>query len=72
MRFIKIRGIVKVEVLILIATIEKVEILEEAQVISSMILQSDLAEEYRSCLYTLQKDRKAQKLIAEFQIMKEK
>ncbi|MCC3357593.1 YlbF family regulator [Bacillus sp. REN16] len=56
----------------MIATIEKVEILEEAQSLSSMILQSELAEEYRSCLYTLQNDREAQKLISDFQIMKEK
>ncbi len=57
---------------ILIATTERVEILDEARNLSLMILQSELAEEYRSCLYTLQKDREAQKLIAEFQVMKEK
>ncbi len=72
MRFANIRGIVNVEVLILIATIEKVEILDEALSLSSMILHSELAEEYRSCLYTLQNDREAQKLINDFQIMKEK
>ncbi|MFS0823732.1 YlbF family regulator [Bacillus sp. 1P02SD] len=56
----------------MIATIEKIEILDEAQEISSMILHSELAEEYRSCLYNLQQDREAQKLIADFQRMKEK
>ncbi|WP_453997164.1 YlbF family regulator [Bacillus nitroreducens] len=56
----------------MIATTERVEILDEARNLSLMILQSELAEEYRSCLYTLQKDREAQKLIAEFQVMKEK
>ncbi|MDR4886619.1 YlbF family regulator [Fredinandcohnia sp. QZ13] len=56
----------------MIATIEKIEILDEAQEISSMILHSELAEEYRSCIYMLQQDREAQKLIADFQRMKEK
>ncbi|RFB19179.1 YlbF family regulator [Bacillus sp. HNG] len=56
----------------MIATIEKIEILDEAQEISLMILHSELAEEYRSCLYMLQQDREAQKLIADFQRMKEK
>ncbi len=72
MRFGKNRGIVNVEVFILIATIERVEILDKAQSLSSMILHSEIAEEYRSCLYTLQNDKEAQKLIAEFQILKEK
>ncbi|WP_449539897.1 YlbF family regulator [Ferdinandcohnia sp. Marseille-Q9671] len=56
----------------MIATIERVQILEEAEQISSMILQSELAEEYRSCLYKVQRDREAQRLIADFQKMKEK
>lgn len=72
MRFVKNHGIVIMEVFFLIATIERVEILEDAESLASMILQSELAEEYRSCLYTLQKDKEAQKLIAEFQNMKEK
>lgn len=72
MRFVKNHGIVIMEVFFLIATLERVEILEEAESLASMILQSELAEEYRSCLYTLQKDKEAQKLIAEFQNMKEK
>ncbi|MFT4416099.1 YlbF family regulator [Fredinandcohnia humi] len=56
----------------MIATIEKVLILEEAEQIASMIIHSDLADEYRSCLYTLQHDMEAQKLITDFQKMKEK
>jgi cell fate (sporulation/competence/biofilm development) regulator YlbF (YheA/YmcA/DUF963 family) len=70
--FAKNRGIVNVEVFFLIATIERVQILEEAEQISSMILQSELAEEYRSCLYKVQRDREAQRLISDFQKMKEK
>ncbi|MFS0861363.1 YlbF family regulator [Fredinandcohnia sp. 179-A 10B2 NHS] len=56
----------------MIATIERVFILEEAENIASMILQSELADEYRSCLYKLQKDREAQRLINDFQKMKDK
>ncbi|MCH1623903.1 YlbF family regulator [Fredinandcohnia quinoae] len=53
-------------------TIEKIEIIEDAEQIASMILHSDLVQDYRDCLYRLQNDEEAQKLIANFLKMKDR
>lgn len=56
----------------LATTIEKIEMIEAAEQVATMILHSDLAQDYRDCLYRLQKDEDAQKLIANFLKMKDK
>ncbi|MTH52607.1 YlbF family regulator [Bacillus mangrovi] len=56
-----------VEVLSLVyATMESVQILDQADQISDMILQSDLAEEYRQRLNELKTDRDAQEIVGRF------
>jgi cell fate (sporulation/competence/biofilm development) regulator YlbF (YheA/YmcA/DUF963 family) len=60
------------EVSALLATLERVEILNQAESLAKMILQSDVAEQYRQCFYKLKQDQEAQKLITEFVKMKER
>lgn len=48
------------------ATMESVQILDQADQISDMILQSDLAEEYRQRLNELKTDRDAQEIVGRF------
>jgi cell fate (sporulation/competence/biofilm development) regulator YlbF (YheA/YmcA/DUF963 family) len=48
-----------------------VELLDESDHVANMVLQSDVAENYRQCLYRLNKDSHAQALIAEFVKIKE-
>jgi cell fate (sporulation/competence/biofilm development) regulator YlbF (YheA/YmcA/DUF963 family) len=55
----------------LLATIERLEIQESAENLASQILQSDVAEEYRRCLYKLQSDKDTQRKVLEFNKMKE-
>ncbi|MBS2968849.1 YlbF family regulator [Metabacillus sp. KIGAM252] len=56
-----------VEVLSLVyATMESVQILEQADQISEMILKSDLAEAYRMRLEDLKKDQTAQEIVSRF------
>jgi cell fate (sporulation/competence/biofilm development) regulator YlbF (YheA/YmcA/DUF963 family) len=56
----------------MLATLERIEILEKAEELASMILHSDIADDYRKCLYTLQNDPVAQNLISEFTRCKER
>ncbi|MDF0725307.1 YlbF family regulator [Cytobacillus sp. S13-E01] len=56
----------------MLATLERVEILGKTEDLANMILQSDIADDYRRCLYKLGKDQTAQQLISKFVIMKEK
>ncbi|MGD6816300.1 YlbF family regulator [Metabacillus sp. 84] len=56
-----------VEVLSLVyATMESVQILDQADQISDMILQSELAETYRACLNDLKNDQPAQEIVSRF------
>jgi cell fate (sporulation/competence/biofilm development) regulator YlbF (YheA/YmcA/DUF963 family) len=55
----------------LLATIERLEIQESAEILAAQILQSDVAEEYRRCLYKLQSDKDTQHKVREFNKMKE-
>ena len=48
------------------ATIESVELQEEANQLAAMILQSEEAEHYRNCFKRLQQDEEAQQIIAHF------
>lgn len=54
----------------LAVTSERVEILEEAEQLVSMILQSDVAEHYRECLYSVKSSLSTQRKIKGFVDMK--
>ncbi|MBE4908849.1 YlbF family regulator [Bacillus luteolus] len=56
----------------MLATLERIEILEKAEELANMILHSDIADNYRECLYTLNTDPVAQKMISEFVVCKER
>lgn len=53
------------------ATIERVEIVDEAEKLAKMIIQSELAEEYRHCVYKLRNDQEAQNIIKNFVKLKD-
>ncbi len=55
----------------MLATLEGIELLEHAEHLAKMILESDIAEEYRRCLYKLQNNREAQRKINRFVSLKE-
>ncbi|MGD6803553.1 YlbF family regulator [Rossellomorea vietnamensis] len=55
----------------MLATLERLEIQESAEELAAQILQSDIAEEYRRCLYMLKSDKGTQLKIQEFSKMKE-
>ncbi|ADE71313.1 MULTISPECIES: YlbF family regulator [Priestia] len=55
----------------MLTTMRTVELLDESDHVANMVLQSDVAENYRQCLYRLNKDSHAQALIAEFVKIKE-
>ncbi len=56
----------------MIATFESVLILDQAEALARMVIQSEIAERYRQCLYTLQHDAVAQELIRKFTAMKDR
>ncbi len=56
----------------MLVTSETVQLLDGAEHIGKMILQSDVVEHYRQCLYTFRQDQEAQALVAEFVKMKER
>lgn len=51
-------------------TSERVELLEEAEQFVSMILESDVAEHYRQCLYRVKNNAETQRKVKEFVDMK--
>ncbi|WP_394532328.1 YlbF family regulator [Priestia aryabhattai] len=55
----------------MLTTMRTVELLDESDHVANMVLQSDVAENYRQCLYRLNKDLHAQALIAQFVKIKE-
>lgn len=55
----------------MLTTMRTVELLDESDHVANIVLQSDVAENYRQCLYRLNKDSHAQALIAEFVKIKE-
>ncbi|MBP2240005.1 cell fate (sporulation/competence/biofilm development) regulator YlbF (YheA/YmcA/DUF963 family) [Cytobacillus eiseniae] len=55
----------------MLATIEGIEILDRADQLANMIIDSEEAEYYRQCLYRLKKSKKTQKKIHEFVKMKD-
>ena len=56
----------------MIATLERVEILQKAEELALMISQSEIGENYFVCLYKLQNDAVAQEKIQSFVSMKER
>lgn len=56
----------------MITTLEHINILEKADALSQMILESNIAEDYFRCLYKVQNDEQAQQLIKRFLVNKEK
>lgn len=54
----------------MLATIERVELLEYAEDLAKKILESDLAEHYRICLYKLHSSDEAQRKIRHFVSLK--
>lgn len=56
----------------IIATLESVQVLDETDQLSRMIIQSELAQTYRQSLDALQRDKEAQALIEKFVSIKEK
>jgi cell fate (sporulation/competence/biofilm development) regulator YlbF (YheA/YmcA/DUF963 family) len=57
---------------VMIATLERLELMNQAEELAKMILQSELAEEYRRCYYKLKQDKEAQAMIQRFVKLKEK
>jgi cell fate (sporulation/competence/biofilm development) regulator YlbF (YheA/YmcA/DUF963 family) len=57
---------------VMIATLERLEILNKAELLGKMIVKSELAEQYRFCLQRLKNDRVAQEIIARFTKAKER
>jgi cell fate (sporulation/competence/biofilm development) regulator YlbF (YheA/YmcA/DUF963 family) len=55
----------------MLATFERMLILDEADSIAKMILESDVAEQYRFCLYKVKSNKDTQQKIHEFARMKE-
>ncbi|WP_394232637.1 YlbF family regulator [Niallia oryzisoli] len=55
----------------MLATMERVMILENAEVIAKMILQSEIADHYRTCLDNIKNNQETQRKIREFVKMKE-
>jgi cell fate (sporulation/competence/biofilm development) regulator YlbF (YheA/YmcA/DUF963 family) len=54
-----------------LATLERIELLEYAEELAQMVLESDVAEQYRISLYKLQTSREAQNKIKRFANLKE-
>jgi len=54
-----------------LATLERVELLEQAEQLAKMVLESEIAEQYQICLYKLQSNRESQRKIKRFVSLKE-
>jgi cell fate (sporulation/competence/biofilm development) regulator YlbF (YheA/YmcA/DUF963 family) len=54
-----------------LATLERIELLEKAELLAKMILESDIAEQYQICLYNLQHNKETQRKINRFVNLKE-
>ncbi len=55
----------------MLATLERIELLEHAEQIAKMVLESDLAEHYQICLYKMQNNQETQRKINRFASLKE-
>jgi len=57
---------------VIVATLERLEVLNKAEWLGRMIVESEVAEHYRHCFKRLKEDERAQKLIAQFIKAKER
>jgi cell fate (sporulation/competence/biofilm development) regulator YlbF (YheA/YmcA/DUF963 family) len=55
-----------------LATIERIELLEKAEELGQMVLDSDIAENYRQCLYRVKSSKETQAKVQAFVKMKER
>jgi len=55
----------------MLATLERLELLESAEQVANMILESDIVEQYQICLYKLSQNKEAQRKIKRFVSIKE-
>ncbi|GHI01275.1 YlbF family regulator [Neobacillus kokaensis] len=55
----------------MLATLERVQLLEYAEDLAKMVLESDVAEQYQVCLYKMQKNPETQKKIQRFVRLKD-
>ncbi|CEG26703.1 YlbF family regulator [Bacillus sp. B-jedd] len=55
----------------MLATIERVELLENAEQLGKMVLESEVAEHYRACLYKLRTSKETQRKISRFVKLKD-
>ncbi|WP_462409162.1 YlbF/YmcA family competence regulator [Neobacillus sp. Marseille-QA0830] len=55
----------------MLATLERIRLLENAEELAKMILESDLAEQYRTCIYRMQNNPESQRKINQFVKMKD-
>jgi cell fate (sporulation/competence/biofilm development) regulator YlbF (YheA/YmcA/DUF963 family) len=58
--------------LLIVATLERLTILDAAEDLAKMIVQSELADEYRRCLDKLKNDSSAQEIISRFVQLRER
>ncbi|TGB00186.1 YlbF family regulator [Sporolactobacillus shoreae] len=56
----------------MIATMERVSLLDETDQLASMVLHSELYEKYKSCQAAVSRDKEAQSLIRQFKVIREK
>lgn len=56
----------------MLATIERIELLDKAEELVQMVLNSDIAENYRQCLYRVKSSKETQAKISSFVKMKER
>ena len=56
----------------MLATLERIELLEKAEQLAKMILESEIAEQYQLCLYKLQNNKETQRKINHFVNLKER
>ncbi|MFK9092304.1 YlbF family regulator [Bacillus salipaludis] len=55
----------------MLATIERIELLENAEGLAKMVLDSDIAEQYQICLYKMQNNKETKRKINQFVNLKE-
>ncbi|WP_160720200.1 YlbF family regulator [Bacillus sp. USDA818B3_A] len=55
----------------MLATLERMELLEYAEDLAKMVLNSDIAEQYQTCLYRMQRNKETQRKINRFSKLKD-
>lgn len=55
----------------MLATIERIELLENAEGLAKMVIESEIAEQYQICLYKMQNNKDTQRKISRFVSLKD-